>query len=131
MRKIRARAVDPKDRIVCEAVPGALVFYYRPVGTRDYVLLFQTGSFSRSVWTYFRNRGRNTNEGGFGITIRQLYEFTEYRNFKLTHVIDRIPSCVEYVIRERIEPARTRTASVDPDHSASRRPASADDKNAA
>lgn len=101
MKKINA-SINQKDRIVCEAIPGALVFYYQPAGTKDRVQLFEAEAFSGSVWAYFRDHGRNMNDRGFSITIKQLYEFKEYRNAKLAHIINRIPAQVEYVIREHI-----------------------------
>ena len=101
MKKINA-CINQKDRIVCEAILGALVFYYQPAGTKDRVQLFKTDAFSGSVWAYFRDHGRNMNDRGISITIKQLYMFKEYRNAKLAHIINRIPAQVEYVIREHI-----------------------------
>ena len=40
---------------------------------------------------------------GFSLTIKELYEFKEYHNHKLVALMERIPSQVEYVIRERSE----------------------------
>lgn len=99
MKKIHA-CINQKDRIICEAIPGALVFYYQPAGTKDRVQLFATEAFSGSVWAFFRDHGRNMNDRGFSLTIKQLYEFKEYRNAKLAHIINRIPAQVEYVLRE-------------------------------
>lgn len=105
MKKINA-IINQKDRIVCEAIPGTLVFYYQPVGTKARIELFKTDSFSPSVLKYFRKHGRNMNDRGFSITIRQFYEFKDFYNPKLTDIMKRIPGHIEYVIREQIAPAK-------------------------
>ena len=99
MKKTKAR-FDPKDRVVCVTIQGRHEFYYQPVGSRKRILLFVTNDFSGSIFDYFRNKGRNMNDRGFSLTIKELYEFKEYHNYKLTLVMKRIPSLVDYVVRE-------------------------------
>lgn len=101
MKKINAY-INQKDRIVCEAIPGALVFHYQPAETKNRIKLFETDAFSGSVWAYFRDNGRNMNDRGYSLTIREIYSFKDYKNKKLAHIINRIPAQVEYVIREHI-----------------------------
>jgi len=102
MRKINAKC-NNGDRVVCVSVPGKHEFYYQPAGTRERIWLFATKDYSGSIFTYFRRKGRNMNDRGFSLTIKELYEFKEYHNHDLATVIKRIPGQVEYVIRERSE----------------------------
>lgn len=100
MKKIKA-SFDQKDRVVCVTNQGCHEFYYQPVESGERILLFVTDEFSGSVWTYFRDRGRNVNGRGFSLTIRELYEFKRFDNVKLTTVINRIPVMINYVLREQ------------------------------
>lgn len=100
MRKIKA-CVNQKDRVVCVSVLGGQEFRYQPCGSKERTLLFTT-DFSVSVFTYFRDKGLNMGEGGFSLTIKELYEFKRYYNTKLTNVIERIPSAIDCVLRNRI-----------------------------
>ena len=106
MKKIKA-SFDQKDRIICVTNLGCHEFYYQPVGSKERILLFMIDEFSGSVFAYFRDKGRNMKGRGFSLTIRELYEFKEYHNRKLVAVMKRIPSQVEYMIRERSEGERT------------------------
>jgi len=91
---------DNKDRIICVTNIGKHEFYYQPFGTKDRFWLFDTKDFSRTIFAYFRDNGRNLNGRGFGLTIKELYEFKGYRNSELAKIMLRIPGQVEYVIRE-------------------------------
>ncbi len=102
MRKIKAM-FDKNDRIVCISIPGKHQFFYQPVRTNERIWLFDTKDYSGSIFDYFRTKGRNMSERGFSLTIKELYEFKEYHNRKLLAVMERIPSQLEYVIRERSE----------------------------
>lgn len=102
MRKINAK-FNNNDRVVCVSLPGKHEFYYQPAGTRERVWLFDTKDFSGAIFDYFRDKGRNMNDRGFSLTIKELYEFKGYHNHKLATVMKRIPGQVEYVIRERSE----------------------------
>lgn len=106
MRKINAK-FDNSDRVVCVSIPGKHEFYYQPAGTRERIWLFDTKDFSGSIFDYFRDKGRNMNDRGFSLTIKELYEFKKYRDHKLATVMKRIPSQVEYVIRKRTENERS------------------------
>lgn len=101
MKKIKTN-VNQKDRIVCVTIPGCHQFYYQPYGTKDRYWLFDTKDFSGSVFAYFRKHGRHLNDIGFSITLKELYEFKEHRNPKLCKLMERIPSQVDYVVREYI-----------------------------
>lgn len=111
MKKINT-CINQKDRIVCEAIPGALVFHYQPAETKNRIKLFATDAFSGSVWAYFRDNGRNMNDRGYSLTIREIYSFKNYKNKKLAHIINRIPGQVEYVIRELCEPAARKSKNL-------------------
>lgn len=103
MKKIKAK-FNSKDRIVCVTIPGGHQFFYQPFGTKDRYWLFDVKDFSGSIFAYFRNHGRNLNDLGYSITLNELYyEFKGYRNPKLSKLVERIPSQVEYVIREYID----------------------------
>ncbi len=102
MRKIKAR-FDKNDRIVCISVPGKHQFFYQPAGTNERIWLFDTKDYSGSIFNYFRTKGRNMSERGFSLTIKEVYDFKAYHNRKLAALMERIPSQVEYVIRERSE----------------------------
>lgn len=106
MRKINAK-YDNSDRVVCVSIPGKHEFYYQPASTRERIWLFDTKDFSGSIFDYFRDKGRNMNDRGFSLTIKELYEFKKYRDHKLATVMKRIPGQIEYVIRERTENERS------------------------
>ena len=106
MRKIRGN-FNQKDRIVCVTVHGSHRFYYQPVGSHERIWLFETEGFSGSIFAYFRDKGMTVGRG-FGLTIKQMYEFKEFQNAKLCKLFtDRIPKMVEYVVRERLEAKET------------------------
>ena len=100
MRKIKS-SFNQKDRVICVTVPGGHEFYYQPAGSRDRILLFVTRGFSGSVFAYFRDKGRNLEGQGHSLTVRELYRFKDFRNVKLTAVIQRIPAMIDYVLREQ------------------------------
>ena len=105
MRKINAKYSN-SDRVVCVSIPGKHEFYYQPAGTRERIWLFETKDFSGSIFDYFRDKGRNMNDRGFSLTIKELYKFKKYHDHSLATVMKRIPGQVEYVIRERSENER-------------------------
>ncbi len=111
MRKIKAM-FDKNDRIVCISIPGKHQFFYQPVRTNERIWLFDTKDYSGSIFDYFRTKGRNMSERGFSLTIKELYEFKEYHNRKLLAVMERIPSQLEYVIRERSEGERNQNKQI-------------------
>lgn len=100
MRKINAK-FNQKDRVICVTVDGGHELYYQPVRSNERILLFTLDKFSGSVFAFFRDKGRNLSDKGFGLTIKELYEFKAFKNPKLTHVIERLPGMIEYVLRER------------------------------
>ena len=102
MRKIKAD-INQKDRIVIVNVTGGHRFYYQPTGSKELIYLFGTEDFSGSVYTYFRDKGRNIDGSGYSLTIREIYNFRNYHNTKLANVINRIPAMVDYVVREYLE----------------------------
>lgn len=102
MKKIKA-SFNQKDRVVCVTEQECHKFYYQPVGSREQILLFKTDEFSGSVFACFRDKGRNMNGRGFSLTIRELYEFKHFHNVKLTAVINRIPTMIEYVLHEQLD----------------------------
>lgn len=102
MKKIKA-SFEQKDRIVCVTNQGCHEFYYQPVGSKERIPLFMTDEFSGSVFAYFRDKGRNMNGRGFSLTIRELYQFKRFHNVKLTSVINRIPTMIDYVLREQVD----------------------------
>lgn len=106
MRKINAK-YDNSDRVVCVSILGKHEFYYQPAGTRERIWLFDTKDFSGSIFDYFRDKGRNMNDRGFSLTIKELYEFKKYHDYKLATLMKRIPGQVEYVIREHTENERS------------------------
>lgn len=100
MKRITAHHSNT-DRIVCITTPGKHEFFYQPVYTKDRYWLFNC-EFSGSVFAYFRDYGRE-----FSLTIREIYRFKNYWNPKLVRLMERIPSQIEYVIRERTVPMHT------------------------
>ena len=110
MKKIKA-SFNQKDRVVCVTGQGFHKFYYQPVGSKERIQLFTTDDFSGSVFDYFRDKGRNMNDRGFSLTIKELYEFKRFHNVKLTNVINRIPMKIDYVLRERIKTENASTAA--------------------
>lgn len=102
MKKINTKH-DNKDRIICVSESGKHKFYYQPVGTRNRFWLFDTKSFSGSVFAFFRKYGRCLDGIGFSMTVREMHEIGNNHNAKLTKILDRIPAQVEYVLRENEE----------------------------
>lgn len=102
MKKINAK-FSQKDRVICVTEQDTHKFYYMPSSSKERPLLFAT-DFSRSVLDYFRNKGRATDGNGYEITLRELYTFKDFRNYKLSKLMERIPGMIEYVIREYLAP---------------------------
>ena len=119
MKKIKA-SFNQKDRIVCVTEQECHKIYYQPVGSREQILLFKTDEFSGSVFAYFRDKGRNLNGRGFSLTIRELYEFKHFHNVKLTTVINRIPTMIDYVLRERLDRMETENETITTSEEATR-----------
>lgn len=90
--------VNNKDRVVCITIPGAHEFYYQPAATGERIWLFET-TFSGSVFAYFRSKGRNLRDRGFSLTVKELYQFKDYRNPKLTRIMERIPAMIDYTLK--------------------------------
>lgn len=104
MRKIKK--TDNKDRIICVTVVGKHRFYYQPVNTKERMWLFDTNDFSGSVFGFFRKYGRNLEDVGFSLTIRELHSLSNNHNVKIAKILDRIPAQVEYVIRQNEVPTQ-------------------------
>lgn len=94
---------DNKDRIICVSETGKHKFYYQPVGTKERLWLFDTKSFSGSVFAFFRKYGRNIDDIGFSMTLRELYAAGNGHNVKTNKVLDLISAQVDYVLREHNE----------------------------
>ena len=92
-----------KDRIVCEATMEKLHFYYQSARTHNKYWLFDSETFSGSVFSYFRDRGRAIDENSYSLTVGELYRFNKYYNPKLSKTINRIPAQVDYIICEITE----------------------------
>ena len=93
---------DNKDRIICVTeTTGKHKFYFQSAGTKARLWLFDTKSFSGSVFAFFRKYGRNIDDIGFSMTLRELYAAGNDHNVKINKVLDRIPAQVDYVLRER------------------------------
>lgn len=99
MKRINAKH-DNKDRIICVTTTNKHEFYYQPIGSKELFWLFSTKEFSGSLFAYFRNYGKNYKDKSYSLTIKEIYEFKNYSNSKLTRVMERIPNMVEYIIRE-------------------------------
>ena len=110
MKKINAN-FSQKDRVICVTEQDTHKFYYKPANSKERTLLFAT-DFSRSVLDYFRNKGRATDGNGYEITLRELYAFKDFRNYKLSKLMERIPGMIEYVIREYLTPEEKSTAKL-------------------
>ena len=110
MKKINAN-FSQKDRVICVTEQDTHKFYYKPANSKERTLLFAT-DFSRSVLDYFRNKGRATDGNGYEITLRELYAFKDFRNYKLSKLMERIPGMIEYVIREYLTPEEKNIAKV-------------------
>lgn len=102
MKKIKVKH-DNKDRIICVSKTGKHKFYFQSVGTKERLWLFDTKNFSGSVFAFFRKHGRNLDDIGFSMTVKELYEVSNGHNVKINKILDRIPTQVEYVLREREE----------------------------
>ena len=108
MQIIKAR-FSSKDRIICISVPGKHRFYYQPAGTHEQIWLFDTKAYSPSIFLYFHRNGRRMSDKGNSLTIKEIYEFKEYHNFKLAALMERIPRAVAYVIRDHYEEERNQS----------------------
>ena len=111
MKKINIKH-DNKDRVICTSEDGKHKFYFRPAGTKERLWLFDTKNFSGSVFAFFRKYGRNLDDVGFSMTVKELYEVGNGRNVKIYKILDRIPAQVEYVLRERTEFVQTSPCSI-------------------
>lgn len=107
MKKIKS-SINQKDRIICVTEHGYHEFYYQPAGTKKRTLIFDTNEFSGSVFAYFRDKGRSIDDRGFSLTmtIKELYEFKQFHNVKLSNVINRIPVMINHVLSEQFEDSR-------------------------
>lgn len=109
MKKINNSSVNQKDRIVCEALPGELEFYYQTFGIGKRIALFRGENdkpipFSGSVFNYFRENGRCFDgHSGFSLTIKELYavDKSHYRNPKLAKLFERLPGAINMALREQ------------------------------
>ena len=101
MKKINAK-FSQKDRVICVTEQSKHKFYYRQVGSKEKLLLFSVNS-STSILDYFSRKGRMTDNNGYELTIRELYLFRDFHNYKLSKIMERIPGIIEYVIREYID----------------------------
>ena len=110
MKKINAK-FSQKDRVICVTEQGTHKFYYKPADSKERTLLFAT-DFSRSVLDYFRSKGRATDGNGYEITLRELYAFKDFRNHKLSKLMERIPLMIKYVIHEYLTSEEKSTAKV-------------------
>ena len=110
MKKINAK-FSQKDRVICVTEQGTHKFYYKPADSKERTLLF-ANDFSRSVLDYFRNKGRATDGNGYEITLRELYAFKDFRNHKLSKLMERIPLMIKYVIHEYLTSEEKSTAKV-------------------
>lgn len=99
MKKIKMNHSN-SDRIICVTTEGQHNFYYQPFGMKDRYWLVKC-NFSGSIFTYFRDHGRNMEGAGYSVTIREFYNF-RHENVKLNRLMDRIPSLVDYVIKEHL-----------------------------
>lgn len=98
MKKINAKC-NQKDRVICVTEKCTHKFYYKPVDSKERILLFAT-KFSLSVLEHFREKGRSTDGNGYEMTLREFYKFKDFHNYKLSKLMERIPLMIEYVIRE-------------------------------
>lgn len=110
MKKINAK-FSQKDRVICVTKQRTHKFYYKPAGSKERALLFAS-DFSPSVLDYFRSKGRETDENEYEITLRELYAFKNFRNHKLSKLMERIPMMIEYVIHEYLTSEEKSTAKV-------------------
>ena len=99
MKRINAKH-DNKDRVICVTVTGKHRFYYQPAGTRERIWLFDTKAFYGSVFGFFRKNGRNLEETGFSMTIKELDEKGRKYEGKIGKQMERIPVQIDYVLRE-------------------------------
>lgn len=102
MKKIKAKHGN-KDRIICVSETGKHKFYFRPASTKECLWLFDTKNFSSSVFAFYRKHGRNLDDIGFSMTVKEMYEIGNGHNVKINKILDRIPTQVEYVLRGREE----------------------------
>ncbi len=100
MKRIKGSHTD-KDRIVCVSIPGWHEFFYQPEGTKERYWLFDK-PFHGTIFHYFRKYGRNMAERGFSLTIGELYRFKAHRNRTLSHLMDRLVSQTDWLIREKL-----------------------------
>lgn len=110
MKKINAK-FSQKDRVICVTKQRTHKFYYKPASSKECTLLFAS-DFSPSVLDYFRSKGRETDKNEYEITLRELYAFKNFRNHKLSKLMERIPMMIEYVIHEYLTSEEKSTAKV-------------------
>lgn len=100
MKRIKGLHTD-KDRIVCVSIPGWHQFFYQPAGTKERHWLFDK-SFHGAIFHYFRKYGRNMTERGFSLTIGELYRFKAHHNRELSHLMERLITQTDWLIREEL-----------------------------
>ena len=99
MRKI-SKKHDNKDRIICISEYDKHKFYYKPNNkSSDCIWLFDTKKYSKSVSEFFNKYGSFIN-GGYSITLKELYSLGNNRGMKINKILERIPMQVNYVISE-------------------------------
>ncbi len=104
MRKIKVDH-NPNDRILCKNIKdGNALFYVQSKNSKKEIWLFNTKSFSGSLYGYFQKKGR-LEKDGYSMTISQLHQFHKYENKKLTHVVELIPSYIEYAVKYLLDDA--------------------------
>lgn len=92
---------NDNDRVICVASKpnGQLDFFFQRAGSNDRKWLLWI-PFSGSIFCYFRDHGRNLEGYGWSLTIRQIYQFHDFSNPKLSRLISRLPGTIDYVLRE-------------------------------
>ena len=109
MKKIKMNHSN-SDRIICVTTEGQHNFYYQPAKSKDRFWLVKC-NFSGSIFTYFRDKGRNMDGAGYSVTIREFYNF-RHENEKLGRLMDRLPDLINFVIKEHLNNAAVQTVPV-------------------
>lgn len=100
MKKINAR-FNSKSRVICHSdKETGHTFFYSPFESKECYFLFSVNEYSKSIASFFRDKGIWVNGDSYAITIGELYNFDRYYNKVLAKLICiRIPQNVEYVIK--------------------------------
>lgn len=101
MKKINTTYHTSKDRVICVTSDTGHDFYYQPVKSKVKYWLNHI-AFSPSIEAYFRKKGCDMDGFGVSLTLRELYAFKDYHNYKLSCLMDRFGGQIEYVIKEYI-----------------------------